>query len=64
LPLPLVVESYRAADGCLLGQFLTSPAEHLVDGLLLYEDTGLGLQRQMMDFLLAHRRGGPRQACG
>jgi poly(hydroxyalkanoate) depolymerase family esterase len=64
LPLPLVVESYRAADGCLLGQFLTSPAEHLVDGLLLYEDTGLGLQRQMMDFLLAHRQGGPRQACG
>ncbi|HEV7688922.1 MAG TPA: PHB depolymerase family esterase [Acidimicrobiia bacterium] len=63
-PLPLVVESYRAGDGCLLGQFLTSPAEHLVDALLLYEDTGLGLQRQMMDFLLAHRRGGPRQACG
>jgi hypothetical protein len=59
-----VVESYRSTDGCLLGQFLTSPAEHLVDGLLLSEDIGLGLQRQMMDFLLGHRRGGPGQACG
>jgi poly(hydroxyalkanoate) depolymerase family esterase len=63
-PLPLVVENYRAADGCLLGLFLTSPAEHLINGALLYEDIGLGLQRQMMDFLLAHRRGAPRQACG
>jgi pimeloyl-ACP methyl ester carboxylesterase len=62
-PLPLIVEDYRAADGCLLGQFLTSPAEHLINGALLYEDIGLGLQRQMMDFLLAHRRGAAHQ-CG
>jgi poly(hydroxyalkanoate) depolymerase family esterase len=63
-PLPLVIESYRAAGGCLLAEFLTSPADHLVNGMLLSEDVGLGLQRQMMDFLLAHRLGGPRQACG
>ncbi|MDQ1493296.1 MAG: hypothetical protein QOJ23_5810 [Actinomycetota bacterium] len=63
-PLPLVVEDYRGADGCLLGQFLTSPADHVVDGALLYEDVGLGIQRQMMDFLLGHRRGAARQGCG
>ncbi len=63
-PLPLVVEDYRALDGCHLGQFVTSPAEHLINGALLYEDVGLGLQRRMMDFLLAHRRGAARQGCG
>lgn len=62
-PLPLIVENYRAADGCLLGQFLTSPADHLINGALLYQDIGLGLQRQMMDFLLSHRRGSAGQAC-
>lgn len=36
--------------------FLTTPADHLVNGALLYEDLGLGLQRQMMEFLLAQRR--------
>lgn len=63
-PLPLVVEDYRAVDGCHLGQFVTSPADHLMNGLLLYEDVGLGLQRQMMTFLLAHRLGAAHQGCG
>jgi pimeloyl-ACP methyl ester carboxylesterase len=63
-PLPLLVESYRAAEGCLLAQFVSSPAEHLINGALLYEDIGIGLQRQMMDFLLAHRLGAGHQGCG
>ena len=56
-PLPLLVESYRSGGGHLLAQFLTTPADHLVNGALLYQDIGLGLQRQMMEFLLAQRRG-------
>ena len=55
-PLPLLVESYRGGGGQLLAQFLTTPADHLVNGALLYEDIGLGLQRQMMEFLLSQRR--------
>ena len=43
---------------------LTSPAEHVVNGALFYFDTGLGLQRLMMDFLLAHRLGGAHRGCG
>ena len=62
-PLPLLVESYRAAGGQMLAQFITSPADHLVNGALLYQDIGLGLQRQMMEFLLSHRRGSAGQAC-
>ncbi len=64
LPEPLIVEDYRTAAGCVLGRFLTSPLDHLVNGALLYEDVGVGLQREMMDFLLAHRLGAPRQGCG
>ncbi len=64
LPLPLVVEDYGADDGCVLGQFLTSPADHMVNGALFYEDVGIGLQRQMMHFLLDHRLGGVHRGCG
>jgi poly(hydroxyalkanoate) depolymerase family esterase len=64
LPAPLVVESYRQSATCELAQFVTSPLEHLLNGALLYYDPGLGLQRQMMGFLLAHRLGAPHQACG
>ena len=55
-PLPLLVETYVADDGRRLAQFLTTPADHLINGALLYQDIGLGLQRQMMEFLLSHRR--------
>jgi poly(hydroxyalkanoate) depolymerase family esterase len=55
-PLPLLVENYAADDGRLLAQFLTTPADHLINGALLYQDIGLGLQRQMMEFLLTHHR--------
>jgi poly(hydroxyalkanoate) depolymerase family esterase len=63
LPVPLLVEHYKQGS-CELAQFVTSPAEHLLNGALLYYDQGIGLQRQMMAFLLAHRKGAPRQACG
>jgi poly(hydroxyalkanoate) depolymerase family esterase len=64
LPVPLLLEHYSGAGGCDLGRMLTSPAEHLVNGALFYFDTGLGLQRLMMDFLLAHRLGAAHRGCG
>jgi len=64
LPVPLLLEHYRAADGCDVGRLLTSPAEHVVNGALFYYDAGLGLQRLMMDFLLAHRLGVAHRGCG
>ncbi len=63
LPIPLVLEDYRSR-GCHLAQFVTSPMEHLINGYLISADLGIGLQRLMMDFLLAHRLGGPTQGCG
>ncbi|HVW32845.1 MAG TPA: PHB depolymerase family esterase [Acidimicrobiia bacterium] len=58
-PLPLVTETYTGRDGTELAAFVTSPAEHLVDAMLLYDDIGLGVQGRMMDFLLAHRGPAP-----
>lgn len=63
LLLPVLIEHYRS-NGCEVAQFLTSPYEHMINGDLFYYDTGLALQRSMMDFLLAHRLGGPHQGCG
>lgn len=63
LPLPLVIEHYRSGN-CAVADFLTSPYEHLINGALFYYDQGAALQRLMMDFLLAHRLGGPGHACG
>jgi poly(hydroxyalkanoate) depolymerase family esterase len=63
LPIPLVLEDYRSR-GCHLAQFVTSPMEHLINGYLISADLGIGLQRLMMSFLLAHRLGGPTQGCG
>jgi hypothetical protein len=62
-PVPTTVEHYGPAS-CELAQFVTTPLEHLATGFLVSEDAGLELQRAMMRFLLAHRLGGPRQACG
>jgi len=61
-PVPLVVEHY-GDSGCELARFVSSPLEHLANGYLISEDAGLDLQRSMMDFLLAHRRGAPGHAC-
>jgi poly(hydroxyalkanoate) depolymerase family esterase len=61
-PLPLVVEHYTDR-GCELGRFLTSPYEHLINGYLISTDSGLAIERLMMDFLLAHRLGAARQGC-
>jgi pimeloyl-ACP methyl ester carboxylesterase len=63
LPLPLVVEHYTGG-GCELAQFLTSPYEHLINGYFISTDSGVGLMRLMMDFLLAHRLGAVHQGCG
>lgn len=63
IPLPLTIEHYMSR-GCEVGQFLTSPYEHLLNGALFYFDPGLELQRLMMDFLLSKRLGGPRVGCG
>jgi pimeloyl-ACP methyl ester carboxylesterase len=62
LPLPLVVEHYTGG-GCELAQLLTSPYEHLINGYFISTDSGLGLERLMMDFLLAHRLGHSHQGC-
>jgi len=62
-PLPLVLEDYTTG-GCMLARFVTSPAEHLINGALVSTDIGLGLQRLMMNFLLAHRLGDVHQGCG
>ena len=43
---------------------MTSPLEHLLNGLLISTDFGLNLKRMMMDFLLAHRLGAVHQGCG
>jgi poly(hydroxyalkanoate) depolymerase family esterase len=63
LPLPLIVEHYTS-PGCELAQFLTSPYEHLINGYFISTDSGLGLERLMMDFLLAHRLGAVHHGCG
>jgi hypothetical protein len=62
-PVPVTVEQY-VEEGCELARFNTTPHEHLVNGYLIAEDAGLELQRDMMDFLLAHRMGGPGVGCG
>jgi poly(hydroxyalkanoate) depolymerase family esterase len=62
-PLLLGVEHYTHR-GCELAQFVTSLYEHLINGYLISTDSGLGLQRLMMDFLLTHRLGAVHQACG
>jgi poly(hydroxyalkanoate) depolymerase family esterase len=62
-PLPLVVEDY-VDGGCELASFNTSPLEHLINGYLISTDAGLGLERMMMSFLLAHRLGHAGQGCG
>lgn len=61
--LPLTIEHY-VSNGCEVGQFLTSPYEHLLNGALFYFDFGIELQRLMMDFLLSKRLGGPQVGCG
>ena len=62
-PLPVLIERYTSGN-CELAEFWTTPYEHLLNGALFYYDVGLDLQRTMMDFLLAHKLGGPRQGCG
>jgi poly(hydroxyalkanoate) depolymerase family esterase len=63
IPLPVAIERYTWR-GCAVGEFWTSPYEHLLNGALFYYDQGRELQRRMMGFLLAHRLGGPGQGCG
>jgi poly(hydroxyalkanoate) depolymerase family esterase len=62
-PLPLAIEHY-SVRGCELGRFVTSPLEHVLNGLLISTDFGLNLERMMLDFLLAHRLGAVHQGCG
>ncbi|WP_052280182.1 extracellular catalytic domain type 1 short-chain-length polyhydroxyalkanoate depolymerase [Nocardia vulneris] len=63
-PVPTTIERYAAGD-CLLAEFRTPIGpDHIGGGLLMQSASGLDLQRQLMGFLLAHRLGGPRQACG
>jgi poly(3-hydroxybutyrate) depolymerase len=47
----------RMEAGHALTKVAEERADHLVNGALLSEDIGLGLQRQMMEFLLLQRRG-------
>lgn len=63
IPIPATVEHYTAG-ACAIADFITTPYDHMIDGGFFYYSYGLGLQRMMMDFLLAHRLGGVRQACG
>ncbi|MFI9406352.1 alpha/beta hydrolase family esterase [Nocardia sp. NPDC052316] len=63
-PVPTTIERYDVG-GCVLAEFRTPLGpDHIGGGLLLQSERGLGLQRELMNFLLAHRLGGPRQACG
>lgn len=55
-PLPVVVEDYDKGS-CHLARFLTSPYDHLINGLLFYADNGIALQQMMMNFLFEHRMG-------
>lgn len=63
VPIPATIEHY-VSGGCAVADFVTSPYEHLLNGALFYYRQGLELQRTMMRFLLAHRRGGPGVGCG
>lgn len=63
-PVPTTIERYVAGE-CLLAEFHTPIGpDHIGGGLLMQSSSGLDLQRSLMSFLLAHRLGGPRQACG
>ncbi|MFI6997597.1 alpha/beta hydrolase family esterase [Nocardia sp. NPDC050175] len=63
-PVPTTVERYDAGS-CALAEFRTPIGpDHIAGGLLMQSERGIGLQRDMMNFLLAHRLGGSRQACG
>ncbi|MFG1794521.1 alpha/beta hydrolase family esterase [Nocardia sp. NPDC049149] len=63
-PVPTTVERYDVG-GCALAEFRTPIGpDHLGGGLLMQSAQGIDLQRAMMNFLLAHRLGGARQACG
>ncbi|MFE9582014.1 alpha/beta hydrolase family esterase [Nocardia sp. NPDC006044] len=63
-PVPTTVERY-AAGGCVLAEFRTPIGpDHIGGGLLMQSARGVALQHDLMNFLLAHRLGAPREACG
>lgn len=63
-PVPTTVERYDAG-GCVLAEFRTPIGpDHIGGGLLMQSVRGVELQHDLMNFLLAHRLGAPRQACG
>ncbi|MFC9436422.1 alpha/beta hydrolase family esterase [Nocardia sp. NPDC057030] len=63
-PVPTTVERY-AAGNCVLAEFRTPIGpDHIGGGLLMQSARGVALQHDLMNFLLAHRLGAPRQACG
>ncbi|PXX66702.1 poly(hydroxyalkanoate) depolymerase family esterase [Nocardia tenerifensis] len=63
-PVPTTVERYDTGS-CALAEFHTPLGpDHIGGGLLMQSARGFALQHTMMNFLLAHRIGGPRQACG
>ncbi|WP_433661632.1 extracellular catalytic domain type 1 short-chain-length polyhydroxyalkanoate depolymerase [Nocardia sp. CA-128927] len=63
-PVPTTVERYDAGS-CALAEFRTPIGpDHIGGGLLMQSERGIELQRALMNFLLAHRLGGPHQACG
>jgi poly(hydroxyalkanoate) depolymerase family esterase len=64
IPIPLTVEHYASPRGCELAQFTTPLlAEHTFGAAILQQDLGIGVQRNLMRFLLAHRMTAPHQAC-
>ncbi|RJO69164.1 hypothetical protein D5S18_31360 [Nocardia panacis] len=64
LPLPLTVEHYASEKGCEIAQFTTPVfAEHAIGARLVQQEIGLGIQRDLMRFLLAHRMTAPHTAC-